>query len=209
MNGVSTMINRLHHEVFLAAGQYDAFYFAWWSSDGDTARIQSQLNMVRQQPLKPPTDLNIFVTHLNKDLYHQAYVMGLTEALARIAQHTPISTQPATKIPPALRRATWLSQGRKDAFCFVLAAPYDRARLQAEIDLTVERITDQGALRGAMAPGAGPRIYQDGYLAGLKDALQILLQAEAREPQLALVAEPRANDYDATTGDATQADGAA
>ena len=83
-----------------------------------------------------------------------------------------------------LRREELLSQGRHDAFLFVLARKGDVSCLHAEIHDTEERITNPpDHLKGPMKPNASPRVYQDGYLAGLKDALRIVEQANRNTPR--------------------------
>jgi len=77
----------------------------------------------------------------------------------------------------SLRREELLSQGRHNAFLFVLKCKGDVACLRAEIQATEEKIANPpDHLKGPMAPNASPRVYKDGYLGGLKDALQILTQ---------------------------------
>jgi hypothetical protein len=78
----------------------------------------------------------------------------------------------------SLRREELLSQGRHNAFLFALKCKGDVACLRAEIQATEEKIANPPEhLKGPMAPNASPRVYQDGYLAGLKDALKLLTQA--------------------------------
>lgn len=86
----------------------------------------------------------------------------------------------------AFRREELLAQGRHDAFLFALDCKGDVSRLRAEIQETEDTITNPPAhLKGLMTPNASPRVYKDGYRAGLKDALQIIEQAQ-RSPQPSL-----------------------
>jgi len=72
---------------------------------------------------------------------------------------------------PAFERQRLLASGRLDALRFAWQTRYDLSLLQTEIRKTEERIS---IAKGAMSPGAGPRIYKDGYLTGLRDAMKIL-----------------------------------
>jgi hypothetical protein len=77
----------------------------------------------------------------------------------------------------ALRREELLSQGRHDAFLFVLARKGDVACVRAEIQATEEKLANPpDHLKAMVKPNASPRVHQDGYLAGLRDALKILTQ---------------------------------
>jgi len=76
---------------------------------------------------------------------------------------------------PAFERKRLLTSGKMDAFRFAWESRYDLSLLRTEIHKTEEQISNPAEpLKGAMSPGASPRIYKDGYLAGLKDALRIL-----------------------------------
>lgn len=77
----------------------------------------------------------------------------------------------------ALRREELLSQGRHAAFLFVLARKGDLACVRAEIQTTEEKLANPpDHLKALLKPNASPRVYQDSYLAGLRDALKILTQ---------------------------------
>lgn len=114
-----------------------------------------------------------------------------------------------TKVLVALRREKLLAEGRHDAFIFVFECQCNAQRLREQIQETEEMIADPpDHLKGPMSPNASPRVYKDGYLAGLKDALRIVDQADgsaprdpapapARAPTLA-IAEGR-SPYDTTS----------
>lgn len=97
------------------------------------------------------------------------------------------------EILAGLRREELLSQGRHDAFLFALECKGDVARLYAEIQETETTIAHPpDHLKGPMSPNASPRVYKDGYLAGLKDALRIIEQAASSTPPDAVSAPAHA-----------------
>lgn len=82
-------------------------------------------------------------------------------------------------IASALRHEALTAEGCHDAFQFALAYKGDLARITAELaekEALLASFEDQGP----MQPGAGPRIYRDGYLTGLRDAVAIV-QAMQRQ----------------------------
>lgn len=82
-------------------------------------------------------------------------------------------------IASALRHEALTAEGRQDAFQFALACKGDLAPITAELaekEALLASFEDQGP----MHPGAGPRIYRDGYLAGLREAIAIV-QAMQRQ----------------------------
>lgn len=84
----------------------------------------------------------------------------------------------------ALWTEALLADGRSDAFAFALKCDGDLAQLRKQIQEIEEMMSDLRMLRGPMAPDSGPRIYREGYLSGLKDALAIASQATVeREKQ--------------------------
>jgi len=87
------------------------------------------------------------------------------------------------ELEAALRHERLLAEGRQDAFVFGGEARGDAEAVQAEIESVEEQIANPPeSLRGALAPGASRRVYLDGYLQGLRDALQIIDNFKGREP---------------------------
>jgi len=92
-----------------------------------------------------------------------------------------------------LRREELLSQGRHDAFVFALECKGNVSCLCVRIHDTEETIANPPEhLKGPMKPNASPRVYKDGYLAGLKDALRIVEQAGGSAARTAALAPARA-----------------
>jgi hypothetical protein len=79
-------------------------------------------------------------------------------------------------------RAHWVlarlqleASARTEAFDFVFESKLDPEAIRAEIDdreATIASLAEM--MNGPMKPGAHPRIYQDAYLAALREALSII-----------------------------------
>jgi len=112
-----------------------------------------------------------------------------------------------SEVRAQLFREELMAQGRYDAFVFVQQeCEGDVARVKEKIKwyedlLNARANTDAGQ---PFAPNTSVRLHKEGFLPGLKDALEILLQAEENQPQaLARVAEPSTNTY-RVAGDSRQ-----
>jgi hypothetical protein len=77
----------------------------------------------------------------------------------------------------ALRREMWYTQGKFEAFEFILENTNNVKEIKARIQEIEERLTDPILIAGPMAPDTSTRISREGYLAGLKDALRIISSA--------------------------------
>jgi hypothetical protein len=83
-----------------------------------------------------------------------------------------------TKIDIALARRFLNADGRRDGWLFARQHQNDLAAITAEIQDIEEQIADPNSLSGSMKPNAGPRIYSDGYLAALKEAVAIIRESD-------------------------------
>jgi hypothetical protein len=80
-----------------------------------------------------------------------------------------------------LTREILTASGRRDAFQFALDCQGDLARLLDEITDNEHAIAHPTpALREAMNETASPRIYKEGYLAGLRDAYELIVAINNR-----------------------------
>ena len=80
------------------------------------------------------------------------------------------------KIDAAVGRLSLLASGRHDALQFAWKAHGNLEAIRAEIAMTETEIAHPPkAFMGAMAPTASPRIYKEGYLAGLSEAIEVIL----------------------------------
>ena len=83
---------------------------------------------------------------------------------------------PNTKTIVRLRHEQHFSNGRNEAFSFALKCAANASMIMMEIEEAKQTIRER--LRdnphGSMAAGSSPRSYQDGYISGLSDALQII-----------------------------------
>ncbi|MGA7731510.1 MAG: hypothetical protein WCD37_09595 [Chloroflexia bacterium] len=85
------------------------------------------------------------------------------------------TSQPNQQIESALLHEMWYVDGRAEALKHAWDCRDDLDRLRAEVQEVEENIHNpHPALKDRMAPGASTRVYQDGYLAGLKEAIEII-----------------------------------
>ncbi len=74
-----------------------------------------------------------------------------------------------------LRRAALRAQGRADALAFAQEQHGDADAISAALGNNEATLADPGsALAEQMAPGASPRLWLEGYVEGLKEALGIV-----------------------------------
>ncbi len=98
------------------------------------------------------------------------------------AKTTPSNRQIESEIERALPHEMWYADGRVDALKYAWDCRNDLDQLGAKAKEVEENIRNPySALKDRMAPEASTRVYQDGYLAGLKEALAII--ASALEPE--------------------------
>ncbi len=71
----------------------------------------------------------------------------------------------------ALNREMLLAGGRSAAFVCAWMCRGELVQLKRQVQETKRRMSDPDLLKGPMAPGMSPRIFRDGYLAGLQDAI--------------------------------------
>src|SRR5947199_4775827 len=75
----------------------------------------------------------------------------------------------------ALLHEMWYVDGRADALRFAWDCGGNLGDLEAKAQEGEKHIFNPNpALKDRMAPGASTRVYQDGYLAGIKDAIGIV-----------------------------------
>jgi hypothetical protein len=79
----------------------------------------------------------------------------------------------------ALLREAWLAEGRLNAFSFAVRRHADLSAIRAELE--AEETSVHAMLANAafgsnnpMTPGASPRIYRDGYVSGLRAAIELI-----------------------------------
>jgi hypothetical protein len=80
----------------------------------------------------------------------------------------------------AIRRRSLGAGGIADAWRFAWECDGDPDRLRAELaEQEAFRDRPPAGLAGAMRPGAHPRIFKDGYIAGLREAIALVEQFHA------------------------------
>jgi hypothetical protein len=99
----------------------------------------------------------------------------------------------AVGVRPALRRLAWHAEGREDAFRFALEMNADLTALRERQSETTRLLSDPHLAVGPMVPNAGPRLYREGYLAGLQEAIALIAGA------LGLPDEPAPRDLAAVS----------
>src|SRR5438552_17445784 len=79
------------------------------------------------------------------------------------------------QVDAALLHEMWYADGRVEALKYAWDCRNDLDQLRAKAQEVEENIRNPyPALKDRMAPGASTRVYQDGYLAGLKEAIDIV-----------------------------------
>jgi len=76
----------------------------------------------------------------------------------------------------AIFRILSAAGGRHEGFQFVMQHQGDVNQIEAEIQEREELIAELQP--GPMSPGATPRIYRDAYLAALREALNLIKEAQ-------------------------------
>jgi len=79
------------------------------------------------------------------------------------------------KFPFSFHYQRLFASGRLEALRFAWEVRGNLSQLQAKVQEIEELISNPGeVLKGPLSPGAGPRIYREGYLEGLKEAIKII-----------------------------------
>jgi hypothetical protein len=87
-----------------------------------------------------------------------------------------------SRIEWALRFENTRAEGRHDALSFAVNCQGDEALIAEELRERDELVTAGASRRyGPMAPGSSPRAYQDAFIQGLRDALEIIARVKAEE----------------------------
>lgn len=81
----------------------------------------------------------------------------------------------ATKARSSLWREKWLAQGRSEAFEFALEQQGDLTELSARAQEIEEYLADPVLTSGPLAPRTSSRVHREGYLAGLREAIRLIL----------------------------------
>lgn len=80
-----------------------------------------------------------------------------------------------------LRRESLMAGGRQEAWTFIVQANWDRSQLQEKLAEKEAHRVDPDFAKGSMRPGASPRLFIDGFIAALKDAIEINDQVQSIE----------------------------
>jgi len=72
----------------------------------------------------------------------------------------------------------WRTQGRFEAFENVLEHTNNTEQIKARIQEIEEFLSSPDMLEGPLPPGSSTRFSREGYLAGMKEALDIIANAK-------------------------------
>jgi hypothetical protein len=97
-------------------------------------------------------------------------------------------TQSMTEeVEAALLREMWHLDGKVDAFRFVWDCGGVLSQIRSKVQEVEEQIHEPpSALKDRMSHGASTRMYQDGYLEGLKEAIDIISAASIEKQKQAV-----------------------
>ena len=164
----------LRQRALFAEGELHAFLFAR-ATEGDQLLIDVEIQESGAAADHLTSHLKkVAPDNMNSPDYQRGYESGLKQA-AQLVQDMP------TRKVPALSRQAFTNSGREDAFHFALEKQGDILQLQTEIERAEGIISRELARHphGAMTSGASPRLYQDGYLSGLREAIIIVTHSSA------------------------------
>jgi hypothetical protein len=180
----------------LAALYYRAFYIEGWEAalgfslvyesltEGGEMKLKIHLQSEDQlkteiQGVESGLSLDQLKTGIlskRSEVYKEGYLAGLKYALAR----TTAGELAPTSLPGGgvhthpervLQHQRTFSGGQVAALLFAIKCKGNTPALENEIQETTELVAEN---RGSTAPGAGPRVYKEGYLEGLKEAIDIV-----------------------------------
>lgn len=85
----------------------------------------------------------------------------------------------SVEVPPqikwALNRARWRAQGRYEAIEELTKKPMSLEQLQAAIRELEDTLTNPARVWGGMQMNTSPRLYREGYWAGLQEIMCIMM----------------------------------
>lgn len=81
-----------------------------------------------------------------------------------------------SKLQYMLMKEGLQAEGRSSAFKFALECNEDLKQIQNEAETRKEYLQIPPDIRPDLAKGATPRIYQEAYLKGLEDAIELILR---------------------------------
>lgn len=154
----------LRERSLLAGGLADAHFFIE-RFEYDVSEIQWRL-----------PHLDVYLNSMNEpDASEPVYLESYRTTLEQIEQMLITSTD-AKAARLHLFRQHYGNDGRRDAFNFAIEAEADLNAIRAEIEDAEDTIASGlAANRGSIQPGTGPRLWLDGYITGLKEAVEIIL----------------------------------
>lgn len=186
LSSETRILSALRYEILYLQGQHQALAFA--TSDNSSLPqvrsiedLQQQLESIAPQPL-PGEVSKKELSEQSKQIYSKGYRIGLIFAINVISGRVPIpqgllGQKEIFTIPEqAVFHKFVLTGAKADGLLFALTHDAHISQIIAEIEAPKEYTSVTDAQLDAW-----PRIYQEGYLAGLKEALSMIDRVEKGE----------------------------
>ena len=90
-------------------------------------------------------------------------------------------TRQLTEAQKATRRESLMAGGRQEAWSFVAQINWNLAKIEEKLAENEAHRADPDYANGSMKSGASPRLFIDGYIAALQEAIRII-KAQQHEP---------------------------
>ena len=167
----------LRGKAWTAQGVKDALRFVL--SCNAESQLATELQETRELLFHPsPVLQGPMSPYTSTRLYKEGYLEGLEWASQLINPSAQTGRDALTWLIPLYRAENW-TDGRHAAFQFVRQCQGDAHSIQARIEWYQNRLSDATLTAPGQpyAPNTDLRLYADGHLAGLRDALTILTQA--------------------------------
>lgn len=167
-----------HYQRLFASGKLEALRFAW-EVRGNLSQLQAKVQEIEELISNPGEALKGPLSPgAGPRIYRDGYLEGLKEAIKIISTD---DSGPSDKFPLQVRvlstllRQILLAEGREAAFDFAWEIQGNLSDLQARIREIEQLVSNPPEfLRDLSLPSAGPHIYLEGYLTGLKDIIEII-----------------------------------
>lgn len=159
----------LRQDWLVAKGKSDAFNFAC-KINYTTSQLKTKIQQTESLLASISDEQESFHPENEKSHFYQTgYLDGLREVLGIVDK--TISGQALNQFVP-LRAFSY--SGREDAFALALEG--DITKIESEIQRVKESLARANSKNSALpGPNTSPYVYNEAYLAGLNDALNIIL----------------------------------
>lgn len=167
-NSSSDVLDNLRRKAQFAEGWLYGILFAKFSKEA-IEYIEAEIRAIEEVPNHLTANMRaISAEHTTTLGFRKGYREGLVHALQLIKDGESSIAQ--------LHHDQFEDHGRSDALNFALKHRGEVTTLRTELE-RVQTLVARGAAKrpqGPMSPGASPRIYRDGYIIGLNEALELI-----------------------------------